>query len=77
MSFQKRDWQQHIRVDWATIKTVYVTRSFKVASLLKKYPEVFQRTMKSFRAHLHFKEGSKPKCQNSTGQGLFLLLLRM
>ena len=59
-----RDWLQHIRLDWASIKAVYVTKSTKVEVLIKKYPEVFQTdlgTMKSFKAHLHLKEGSKPK----------------
>ena len=59
-----RDWLQHIRLDWASIKAVYVTKNSKVEALIRKYPEVFQSdlgTMKSFRAHLHLKEGSKPK----------------
>ena len=59
-----RDWLQHIRLDWASIKAVYVTKNSKVEALIRKYPEVFQSdlgTMKSFRAHLHLKEGCKPK----------------
>ena len=41
-----------------------MTKSIKVEGLIKKYPEVFQTdpgTMKSFKAHLHLKGGSKPK----------------
>ena len=59
-----RDWLQHIRLDWASIKDVYMTKNSKVEVLIKKYAEVFQSglgTMKSFRTHLHLKEGSKPR----------------
>ena len=64
-----RDWLQHVRLDWASIKAVYVTKSTKVEVLIKKYPEVFQTdlgTMKSFRPHLHLKE-LKAASQSSAG----------
>ena len=41
-----------------------MTKNSKVQALIKKYAEVFQSglgTMKSFRTHLHLKEGSKPR----------------
>ena len=60
-----RDWLQYIRLDWANIRAVYLNKSQnKVNILIQKYPEVFQEdlgTMKSFKAHLHLKEGVTPK----------------
>ena len=57
-----RDWLQYIRLDLAKIKAVYMNKSHsKIDTLIQKYPEVFQGTMKSFKAHLHLKEGVKPK----------------
>ena len=60
-----RDWLQHIQLDWAGIKAVYMTKGHtKLETLIQKYPKVFQSglgTMKSFRAHLHLKEGAHPK----------------
>ena len=41
-----------------------MTKNSKVEALIKKYAEVFQSglgTMKSFRAHLHLTERSKPR----------------
>ena len=60
-----RDWLHHIQLDWASIKAVHMSKGpFKVEALVQKYPEVFQSglgTMNSFKAHLHMKEGAKPK----------------
>ena len=63
MSLRKRLAAAHT-IRLASIKVVYVTKNSKVEALIRKYTEVFQSvlgTMKSFRAHLHLKEGSKPK----------------
>ena len=35
-----RDWLQHIELDWASIKALYVTKNSKVTALIKKYAEV-------------------------------------
>ena len=55
----------HIQLDWASIKKVHMSKGpSKVETLVQKYPEVFQSglgTMNSFKAHLHMKEGVKPK----------------
>ena len=60
-----RDWLHHIQLDWASIKAVHMSKGpSKVEALVQKYPEVFQSglgTMNSFKAHLHMKEGAKPK----------------
>ena len=60
-----RDWLEHIQLDWASIKAVYRNKTLsKTEALILKYPEVFTSglgTMKAFKAHLHIKEGAKPK----------------
>ena len=60
-----RDWLEHIQLDWASIKAVYMNKTLsKTEALVQKYPEVFKsglRTMKAFKAQLHMKEGAKPK----------------
>ena len=60
-----RDWFHHIQLDWASIKKVHMSKGpSKVETLVQKYPEVFQSglgTMNSSKAHLHMKEGVKPK----------------
>ena len=60
-----KDWLQYIRLDWANIRAVYLNKGQnKVNNLIQKYPKVFQEglgTMKSFKAHLHLKEGLTPK----------------
>ena len=59
------NWLQYIRLDWANIRAVYLNKGqSKVNNLIQKYPEVFQEglgTMRSFKAHLHLKEGVTPK----------------
>ena len=62
---QGRDWLEHIQLDWASIKAVYMNKTLsKTEALVQKYPEVFKSglgTMKAFKAQLHMKEGAKPK----------------
>ena len=60
-----RDWLEHIQLEWASIKAVYMNKTlFKTKALVQKYSEVFKSglgTMKAIKAHLHIKEGVKPK----------------
>lgn len=57
-----RNWLEHIRLDWASLKTVSAKQG--VDSLLKEYEEVFREepgVIKGVKATLSLKEGAQPR----------------
>ena len=60
-----RNWLQHFRLDWASIRTISASGSSReVEDLTRKYSEVFNGglgTMKHVRAHLSLREGACPR----------------
>ena len=64
LNLLRRDWLEHIRLDWSSIKALNVhNSSLSVQQLIKKHAPVFEPglgTMKNFTAKLHLKEGARP-----------------
>ena len=60
-----RNWLQHIRLDWASVRLMSAKSSSQaVEEMTRKYPEVFQEglgTMKHVHAHLSLREGANPR----------------
>ena len=59
-----RNWLQHIRLDWASVRLMSANSSSQaVEEMTRKYPEVFREglgTMKHVRAHLSLRDGANP-----------------